>query len=37
MMRIFDTKVNSGYNDEIMRRYHFPPQYRTVAERLIGN
>jgi len=34
---IFDTKANSGYDDEIMRRYHFPPQYRTVAEQLVGN
>jgi putative restriction endonuclease len=33
---IFDTKANSGYNDEIMRRYHFPPQYRSIAERLVG-
>jgi putative restriction endonuclease len=33
---IFDTKANSGYDDEIMRRYHFPPQYRSVAERLVG-
>jgi putative restriction endonuclease len=34
---IFDTKANSGYNDEIVRRYHFPPQYRTVAQQLIGD
>jgi hypothetical protein len=34
---IFDTKANSGYDDEIVRRYHFPPQYRTVAEQLIGD
>jgi putative restriction endonuclease len=34
---IFDTKANSGYDDEIMRRYHFPPQYRAVAERLVGD
>jgi putative restriction endonuclease len=33
----FDTKANSGYDDEIVRRYHFPPQYRTVAEQLIGD
>ena len=36
MKGIFDTKANSGYDDEIMRRYHFPPQYRPVAERLVG-
>jgi len=34
---IFDTKANSGYDDEILRRYHFPPQYRGVAERLVGD
>jgi putative restriction endonuclease len=33
---IFDTKPNSGYDDEITRQYHFPPHYRTVAEQLIG-
>jgi putative restriction endonuclease len=34
---IFDTKANSGYDDEIMRRYHFPPQYRKVAQQLVGD
>jgi putative restriction endonuclease len=34
---IFDTKPDSGYDDEITRRYHFPRQYRDVAERLVGN
>jgi putative restriction endonuclease len=34
---IFDTKANSGYDDEIVRRYHFPPQYRRVAEQLVGD
>jgi putative restriction endonuclease len=34
---IFDTKPNSGYDDEVTRRYHFPPQYRSVAERLVGD
>jgi putative restriction endonuclease len=34
---IFDTKANSGYDDEIVRRYHFPPQYRMVAAQLIGD
>lgn len=37
MKGTFDTKANSGYDDEIVRRYHFPPQYRTVAEQLIGD
>jgi putative restriction endonuclease len=34
---IFDTKANSGYDDEITRRYQFPPQYRRVAEQLVGD
>lgn len=37
MKGIFDTKANSGYDDEITRRYHFPPQYRVIAERLVGD
>lgn len=37
MKGVFDTKASSGYDDEIMRRYHFPPQYRAVAMRLIGD
>jgi len=34
---IFDTKRNSGYDDEIAVRYHFPKQYRAVAETLVGD
>jgi putative restriction endonuclease len=34
---IFDTKLGSGYDDEATRRYHFPPQYRAVAEKLVGD
>lgn len=37
MKGIFDTKPDSGYDDEITRRYHFPRQYRDVAERLVGD
>ena len=37
MKGIFDTKANSGYDDEITRRYQFPPQYRAVAEKLVGD
>lgn len=37
MKGIFDTKPNSGYDDEVTRRYHFPPQYRAIAERLVGD
>jgi putative restriction endonuclease len=31
MKAVFDTKPNSGYDDEIMRRYHFPTQSNYVA------
>ncbi|HTV55675.1 MAG TPA: HNH endonuclease [Terriglobia bacterium] len=37
MKGIFDTKADSGYDDEITGRYHFPRQYRKVAEQLVGN
>ncbi len=37
MKGIFDTKPDSGYDDEVTRRYQFPPQYRAVAERLVGD
>jgi putative restriction endonuclease len=37
MKGIFDTKPNSGYDDEITRRYHFPPQYRGVVRSLTGD
>jgi putative restriction endonuclease len=33
---IFDTKRDSGYDDEIASRYHFPKQYRSVVESLVG-
>lgn len=36
MKGIFDTKRDSGYNDEIAFRYHFPKQYRPIAETLVG-
>jgi putative restriction endonuclease len=34
---VFDTKPNSGYDDEITHRYHFPSQYRSTADVLVGN
>jgi len=34
---VFDTKPQSGYKDEIARHYHFPSQYRSIAERLVGD
>ncbi|MBX4883834.1 HNH endonuclease [Rhizobium bangladeshense] len=36
MKGIFDTKRDSGYDDEIAFRYHFPKQYRQIAETLVG-
>ncbi|ANL51563.1 HNH endonuclease [Rhizobium phaseoli] len=36
MKGIFDTKRDSGYDDEIAFRYHFPKQYRPIADALIG-
>jgi putative restriction endonuclease len=39
MKAVFDTKPNSGYDDEIVRRYHFPTQsnYMAAAEAAIGD
>ena len=39
MKAVFDTKPNSGYDDEILRRYHFPTQrnYLAAAEAAIGD
>lgn len=37
MKGVFDTKPNSGYDDEIAHRYHFPSQYRAIAETLIDD
>lgn len=39
MKAVFDTKPNSGYDDEIIRRYHFPLQsnYLAAAEAAIGD
>jgi putative restriction endonuclease len=36
MKGVFDTKPESGYDDDISRRYHFPRQYRAVADSLVG-
>ena len=37
MKGVFDRKSNSGYDDEITHRYHFPSQYRSTAAELVGN
>jgi putative restriction endonuclease len=36
---VFDTKPNSGYDDEIVRRYHFPTQsnYVAAAQSAVGD
>jgi putative restriction endonuclease len=36
---VFDTKADSGYDDEITRQYHFPTQrnYREAAEAVVGD
>ncbi|MDB5474912.1 MAG: hypothetical protein JWP49_423 [Phenylobacterium sp.] len=39
MKAVFDTKPNSGYDDEITRRYHFPRRsnYMAAAEAAVGD
>jgi putative restriction endonuclease len=37
MKGVFDTRPESGYDDDIARRYHFPRQYRSVADSLVGS
>ncbi|MBL8553966.1 MAG: HNH endonuclease [Phenylobacterium sp.] len=39
MKAVFDTKPNSGYDDEIVQRYHFPTQsnYLAAAEGAVGD
>jgi putative restriction endonuclease len=37
MKGVFDTKANSGYDDDVARRYHFPSQYLDVAKTLVGD
>lgn len=37
MKGVFDTKPRSGYDDQIAFRYHFPKQYRSDAEAMVGD
>ncbi len=37
MKGVFDTKADSGYDDDITRRYHFPRQYHPIALSLVGD
>jgi putative restriction endonuclease len=34
---IFDTRAESGYDDEIVERYHFPNRYLPVAQQSVGD
>jgi putative restriction endonuclease len=34
---VFDTRPGSGYDDVRPRQYHFPKQYRSIAEALVGS
>lgn len=37
MKAIFDTKADSGYDDDITRRYHFPNRYLPEAQRALND
>jgi putative restriction endonuclease len=37
MPLVFDAKPNSGYDDRVLERYHFPNRYRPSAERGVGD
>ncbi|HEX9525284.1 MAG TPA: HNH endonuclease [Reyranella sp.] len=37
MKAIFDTRAESGYDDDIVRRYHFPNRYLAAAQQAVGD
>ncbi|MFO1160485.1 MAG: HNH endonuclease [Reyranellaceae bacterium] len=37
MKAVFDTKAASGYDDDIVERYHFPNDYLAVAKKAVGD
>ena len=37
MKAVFDTSVESAYDDEITERYHFPSQYLRLANQTLGD
>lgn len=37
MKGVFDTKAGSGYDDDIVHRYHFPIQYLGKAREMVGD
>src|ERR1700735_2780772 len=34
---IFDTRSESGYDDDIVERYQFPKRYLSTAQRFVGD
>lgn len=34
---VLDTRGGSGYDDDIVERYHFPNRYLAIAQRLVGD
>lgn len=34
---IFDTRAESGYDDDIVRQYHFPNRYLAIAKEAVGD
>ena len=37
MRAIFDTRAESGYDDDIVQRYHFPNRYLAAAQQAVGD
>lgn len=37
MKLVLDTKPDSGYRDELARRYHFPSQYKRIVDDAVGD
>lgn len=37
MKAVFDTRADTGYDDDITRRYHFPNRYLADAESSVGD
>ena len=37
MKVVFDTRPDTGYDDDIVRRYHFPNRYLPAAEQCVGD
>ena len=35
MKAVFDTRPDTGYDDDIIRRYHFPNRYLSEARKSI--